>query len=235
MISVLSYNILFGKRLEEIILWLNSLPTPFDTICFQEFPYSQRHLLKGLENNASYKDSFALSFKRKDESYGLMTLINTKKIAIQKEKIVHIGTSAIEKAMGFTGGRNVLITHGTYNGTPVVLINAHLVAFSTNRHRRNQLTQVVTELEKDLQGQKTPVVLMGDLNYSSLLWKQRLHELMDQHGFANAYEHNTHRLLFFKNQQLDYVFYRHAKIGDIKIYNLPYSDHQPITFTVSLS
>lgn len=233
MLTVLSYNILFGKRLEKIVTWLNNRDQSFDIICLQEFPYSKIAILDTLKDRKIYHESYAVSFHKGKEAYGLLTLINTQKIKFKSEQTIYIGTSILEKAMGRQIGRNALVTNVTYKRKHFTLVNAHLAAISSNGHRRKQLTTVVSELEKDMIKGNRPTLILGDFNYTSLLWQKRLLMLMEEYGYTNAYSHNTHRLLFVKKQQLDYVFYKYGFVQDIQIGKEKYSDHQPISFVFS--
>src|SRR6266700_4306742 len=144
MLSVLSYNILFGKRLPQIIDWIGKRPKQFDIICFQEFPFSQLSSLSESSMVAPFTYHTALGFKHSNKEYGQVTLINTKKIKLVEAETIYLGTSFLEgKVLGFTGGRSALVTTCNYKGTDFSLVNTHLVAFGFNKHRRAQMAKII--------------------------------------------------------------------------------------------
>jgi len=233
MLSVLSYNILFGQRLPQIIKWISEREEKFDIICFQEFPFSQISSLANSPLATPFEYHTALSFRRSTKEYGQVTLVNTTKIKIVETETLFLGTSFLEgKVLGFAGGRSALATKCKYKGTDFILVNTHLVAFGSNKHRRAQMAKIIDHFDTPHNREQTPLIVLGDLNYSSLTGQGSLIRLMETHGFINAYTLNTHRFLNIKDHQLDYIFYKEMQIEDIKVLKLPFSDHSPITFSL---
>jgi len=238
MLSVLSYNILFGKRLPEILDWIrerSEQPKQFDIICFQEFPFSQISSLADSALIKPFEHHTALSFRLSSKEFGQVTLINTKRIKVVEAEYLYLGTSFLEeKVLGIIGGRSALATTCTYNGMDFTLVNTHLVAFGSNKHRRSQMAKIIDHFDTPHSGKHIPMIVLGDLNYSSLTGRGSLIRLMNAHEFTNAHTLNTHRLLTIKDHQLDYIFYKNMQVGDIKVLKLPFSDHLPITFTLQV-
>ena len=234
MLSGLTYNIHFGQKIDKIIDWLSHISPPFDVICFQEFPFSQIPLLTRFSLQAPYAYHTALSFKHANKEYGQLTLLNTKKIKIMETETIYLGTSFWEgKVLGFTGGRSALVTKCTYKNTEFTLINTHFVAFGSNKHRRSQMEKIIDRFNTSYYS-NTPLIILGDLNYSSLTGQGSLIKLMKLHAFKNAHTFNTHRLLNIKDHQLDYIFYKNIQVTQSKVLNLSFSDHRPIIFTLEL-
>jgi endonuclease/exonuclease/phosphatase family metal-dependent hydrolase len=234
MLSILSYNILFGKRLPQVIDWISKRPKQFDIICFQEFPFSQIASLANSPLATFFEYHTALGFKHAGQEYGQLTLINRKKIKVISAETIYLGTNFWEsKVFGFTGGRSALATKCHYNGIDFTLVNTHLVAFGSNSHRRAQMAKIIDHFDNHAE-KNHPIVVLGDLNYSSLTGRGSLIRLMQEHKFTNAHTLNTHRLLNIKDHQLDYIFYKNMQVGDINVLKLPFSDHLPITFTLLL-
>lgn len=231
MLEVLSYNIQFGQKLDEIIAWLNSLSKPFDILCFQEFPKAKlSHFQKSLKD-FSYTDQYASSFIRKNNDYGELTLIHNKKISLLDSQIVQLGTSVFEqKLFGLRGQRSALFTKLSYNENVFYLVNTHLIAFSTNKQRRGQLSKIIEQLD---QRNTSPVLILGDFNYTSMVRQYKLLELLQNNGFTNGHKEYTHKI-FFIDHQLDYLFYKSCKIRNLKIPQLTFSDHLPMIFSLQV-
>jgi len=235
MLTCLTYNIEFGHNLDKILVWLTKDASLFDIICFQEFPFSQITSLADSPLATSFEYRTALAFKHSSKEYGQLTWINTKKIKIVAAEKIYLGTNFLEgRVLGLTGGRSALATQCNYNVTDFILVNTHLVAFGSNKHRREQMAKIINHFAEPSY-KNHPLIVLGDLNYSSLTGRGSLIKLMQAHEFTNAYTLNTHRVLNIKDHQLDYVFYKNMEIENIKILKLPFSDHLPIIFTLPLN
>lgn len=231
MLYGLTYNVHFGQKIDRITDWLSHISPPFDIICFQEFPFDYLENFLRSPFAKKYESSNALSFNHKKKAYGQITLINKQKMQLLQGETLFLGTSFLEEHMlDVRGGRSALLTKLRYKNTSFIVVNAHLVAYGSNRQRRAQITQIVKHTEDRYKNM--PIVLLGDFNYSSLIGQKRLIEFMQAYKFKNAYQLNTHKLLNIKDHQIDYLFSKYIHIEHIQVHNLPFSDHRPITFTL---
>lgn len=234
MLSVLTYNIQYGRKLSSIIQWLNSLEKLPDILCFQEFPDpTSLRLLLGLRGaRENYDLRFVQSLIKKRKFYGQLTLYNKKILTLIKHTDVHLGNSKLEKILSFQSkGRNALITSFRYKNKVFELINAHLTAFHLNETRRRQILMIMDSIKEGTE--KIPTIFLGDLNYSSLLRQSKLIDLMKKYGLENAFSLKTHKL-FFLRHQLDYVFYKNCQIVNPEVIKINYSDHYPVQFQLKL-
>lgn len=235
MLSGLTYNIQFGNNLAQVTAWLTHVPQPFDILCFQEFPLAQIKTFTNKLKPQQYNWKYATSFIKQKGDFGELTLVNTKKLQLGKCGIVNLGTSFWEKnAFRIQGERSSLVTQLRYKSKSILVANTHLLALAVNQERRDQLIKVIAHLEKALADAKTPVVILGDFNYSSLYRRGKLFALMEERGFVNTHTAHTHRLFAFKSHQLDYIFSQNCRVQDIEVLKLPFSDHLPVRFTLAL-
>lgn len=234
MFSVLSYNILFGKQVEKIVVWLASQPGQFDILCFQEFPKEKISLVKKVLKPYSYAYASNTIYRGKD--YGQLTVVMNKKITLVNKKVIWLGSNFFEdKVLRLGGERSSLFTTLRYNRKIFLLANTHLIAYALNSQRREQLVMVVEYIAGDSEeGKSVPTLVLGDFNYTSLLWRENFFSYMKRNGFTNAHTEKTHRLLFVKYHQLDYIFYKHCKVSRVKILKEKFSDHLPMVFTLHL-
>lgn len=233
MLSGLTYNIFYGENLDTIINWLSSLHKSFDIICFQEFPQSKITYLQSKMKPFPYTFTYAPSFIVKGNVYGELTLITKKKVTLVSQAIVQLGTNFFEKKVfKTTYTRTALITKLKYKKQSFILSNTHLIAFASNRQRRDQLQEVFTNVDYMQEKTLLPVVVVGDMNYTSLLSRTKFFDLIEQRGYINAFNYHTHKLLSLKEQQLDYIFYKGCRVENIRIVNKPFSDHLPIVFSM---
>lgn len=235
MLSGLTYNIYFGRNIDQIITWLNSFKKPFDILCFQEFPEAKIKYLQRAMKSFPYDFSYASSFIFKNESYGELTLVHKEKLTLKEHFVVSLGTNIIEeKILRLLSHRTALVTQLCYNTQPFLLSNTHLIAFAMNMQRREQLRKLFGELASGAK-EDIPAVVLGDMNYSSLLSRKKLFELIETEGFANAYEEDTHNLFSLTSHQLDYIFNKQCTVQDIKVIDVPFSDHFPVQFTLGFA
>lgn len=236
MLSVINYNIKYGKRLSEIAQWLSSHPTKLDIMCFQEFPIKYLNVLFDALPKNTYDYKFASGFIKRGTDYGQLTVFNTKKVQYKSHKISTYPGSFFEKRIFKNKGeRSSLITTFAYEGKQFRIANTHLICLALNRQRRNQLKTIQETLSKLPNAKKMPTVLLGDLNYTSLIGQNAFITFMEKYGFKNAIRGvKTHRL-FLVPHQLDYVFYNNCAISDISVVKTNMSDHYPLFFTLVLS
>lgn len=233
MLSVLSYNILFGRRVKEILSWLSKEPYQYDILCFQEFPKQKIALVKKLVQPHSY--AYASNVIHKGKDYGQLTVLVNKKITLVEESTIWLGTNFFEdRVLKLEGERSSLLTKLRYDNKEFLLANTHLIAFSLNALKRKQLAMVVEHLEGVSQKKKIPTIVLGDFNYSSLFWRGKFFDYMDDKRFKNAHTEKTHTLLSLKQHQLDYIFYKHCQVNNVKILQESFSDHFPMTCNLKL-
>ena len=233
MLSILSYNIRYGKRLLQISNWLGTHSVEFDIVCLQEFPLAEIDVFLEILKQLPFEYRYSHSFSKKGKQYGQLTLFNTRKIKLIHDTVINLGTSLIEKNMSKERGeRSALVTTFVYKKKQFTVVNMHLVCFALNKQRLIQL-QKVLENTKALPKPQVSTVMLGDFNYSSIVRQKTLFEFMENHNFLNAYKLRTNRVLFV-HQQLDYVFYKNCRITDVFMPRVTYSDHYPILFTLVL-
>lgn len=238
MLSVLSYNIRYGLKLKKIVSWLSLFPTSFDILCFQEFPLEKvDYLLESLVKG-SYKYSFACGFLRNNEQYGQLTVINTDKIQLRNSKIISLGGSSfVERRIFKTKGeRSALVTTLSHKQKEFILVNTHLIWFASNKARIRQ-THKITETFSHT-SMKTPAIILGDFNYSSLR-KKGLLEFMKRYQFHDGTGTlPTHKLFMFTSlltHQIDYIFCKSCVIKNAAVMKkVKYSDHYPVSFMLAV-
>ena len=231
MISVLAYNIQYGKRLGLIKKWLLKKPIKFDVICLQEFPFSpESHFLNSLEKEG-YSYNFAPSFSGHDHHYGELTLYKNDKLELLDHKIVLLGTNLLETRFRKKGQRTSLLTVFKHKNKKLVIANSHLVCFALNSRRINQISKIIKNVKLMGNHARFATVILGDFNYTSRIRQKKLIEFMDKNKLKNAHKTHTHKLFFLK-QQLDYVFYNDCLVKNLKVGKARYSDHFPIWFNI---
>lgn len=240
MLRVLSYNIRYGKRIDEISKWLTTLSPKIDIFCFQEFPYSQLKKFLHTSPFTNYSYEFACNFLFRSEKYSQLTLINAKKVQLLKSKKVDLGLQGIVERTFFKTGGNItgLITKLSFNGKDFLIVNLHLIWFALNRSRRKQIETIIHSLSISKDLNKTPTIILGDFNYSSLTNTNGLERFMAKYHFYNSTKRlKTHKLLMFSTKfthQIDYVFENKQLVENPKSLDVSYSDHYPIYFELKL-
>lgn len=235
MLSVISYNIKFGKRLSEIASWLSSHPTKLDIMCFQEFPIKYLSVLFKAFPKDTYDYKYAPGFIKRGTEYGQLTVFNKTKMQCKSSKIATYPSSFFDrKIFRIKGERSSLITTFVVNNKQFRIANTHLDCLALNRKRRKQIKTIQETLSQMPNAKKMPTIILGDLNYTSLIGQNAFITFMEKYGFQNAIRGvRTHRL-FLVPHQLDYVFYNNCSISDISVVKTNMSDHYPLFFTLVL-
>lgn len=235
MISVISYNILHGLRLRQIMRWVSQEHQMRDIYCFQEYPETQiAYAVQALSGARDLKYIFSHNFTKRGRVYGQLTLYDANKVTLAQVARVPLGSPNIFERVFFhlRGQKHALVSHFESQQGKFALVNTHLTALGTNAKRRSQIDAIMRYLQSDmLLG--IPKVLVGDFNYTSLFKQHLLFHFMKKYGLENAYRAYTHKLFFLK-QQLDYVFFHNCSISDFRIFNMPFSDHYPLTFSINI-
>ncbi len=224
MIRLISYNVEYGKKINEIYKWLNTFKKTPDIICFQEFPSSELGNLKEIKifNNSGF--SFATGLKKNGVAYGELTVFDAEKFNLIKSIEIDLGIDHVEKFYKrYPTRRSALVTVFKYNSTQLNLINVHLSAAALNSGRLNQVNTLV---ESAKNGKS---IIAGDFNYSNLFPGNNLIKLMKDLKFKLAGENIiTNKYKGRISQQLDYVFYKELKLKNLEVIDLSYSDHYPL-------
>lgn len=217
MLKIVTYNVFLGLKTKEILKWLAK--EKVDLICLQEFPENHLAFLKQSFPGHDYE--FVTSF-RWDRSYGQVTLYKKDAMELVSAKKFGVSKSLKKRIFKYGENRHALLTRFKYKGKGFTLINAHLTPLAVNAKRVKELERILEEVIEE------PVILLGDLNYSSLLPRKKLFNLMEKNKFSNATKgFITHKLLGIP-QQMDYIFHRNIKLSETKVKVKKFSDHQPV-------
>jgi endonuclease/exonuclease/phosphatase family metal-dependent hydrolase len=232
MLSVLAYNINYGKKLNLIQRWLLKRLDEFDIICLQEFPFYEGAQFLETLAKYSFDYRFAPSISGKNKLYGELTLYRKSKLKLMDEKIVKLGTNLLETRFRRKGQRTSLLTVFKYKNKKFVLANSHLVCFALNSKRINQISKIIKNVKLIGNHSAFSTVILGDFNYTSRIRQKKLIEFMEKNDLLNAYKTHTHKF-FFIRQQLDYVFFNDCEIENVEIgKKIKYSDHSPVWFDI---
>ena len=230
MVSVLSYNIHFGRKLDAILRWLAGVP-PLDIICFQEFPKHRIPVCIRALSMHKYGYRFAPSLgTKKNKVYGVLTLFRKEIIhPVSYRKVSH-RVNILEKAWSKGGAaRNSLITVFRRGRQKFVLVNIHLVCLAPNSHRYRQITTIIHALRR----YSHPVVIIGDYNIPSITGRRKLIRLMKK----GLYQTDRKKIATYRiagiHTQNDYVFWRNCTVNPPRPVKVRYSDHYPVRFTIS--
>lgn len=224
MLTILSYNIEYGRRLEEVYNWLNNLKVKPHIICFQEFP---EEMVENLNKNKIFKNQsifFAKGLSSNEKYYGELTIIDANKINLIESKYLDFGPDHLESIFKRKIiKRSAIIIEFEINKKNYSLANVHLTPVSFHGKRRKQLEIVIKETKAD------KAIIVGDFNYSSLLNKKGLITFMKNFDFHLAGENLiTNKYKYKLSQQLDYVFYKNIVHKKTEVFDLNYSDHFPV-------
>jgi endonuclease/exonuclease/phosphatase (EEP) superfamily protein YafD len=229
MISVLSYNVHFGKRLEKIIFWLLEKPT-YDVICFQEFPKDSIIPFIKAFSQAQYGYRFAPFMKKRRMVFGELTLFRKKKLVLIKSSTVSLGINSGERVMlRSRTPRTSLLTMFQYKKQEIVMVNIHLVNVAFNTLRYKQILKIIDRLDHHA----IPTVLVGDFNMPSVFGRKKLFTLMGEYGFDMVRKRLSTFHIIGVKYQMDYFFWRGCKVSNLSVERVKYSDHYPVKFTIS--
>jgi endonuclease/exonuclease/phosphatase family metal-dependent hydrolase len=224
MLRIISYNIQYGFKIEEIYKWINSLEKKPDIICLQEFPVNE---IENLNKITIFKDlgyAFVTGLSRKGIPHGELTIFDTKEFNLIKSVEIDLGVDHVEKFYKrYPTKRSALVTTFKRNNKKINIINVHLSAATLNSGRRKQIKTLIEKIDFDR------TIIIGDFNYSNLFGGKSLIQLMEYYKFKLAGEGLvTNRYKGKISQQLDYVFYRNLKLQKLKVFELKFSDHFPV-------
>ena len=230
MIHLISYNIRFGKRLEDILAWLKT-QVRVDILCFQEFPETKIFDCLTAFGNTSYGYSFAPSMNIRKKTYGELTLYRTDRMKLVSSTIVRLNTNTIDRfSMGRRSSRSCILTVFQMQQKKVALANIQLASLASNKLRYGQIQNIIDTLAS----YNIPRLLVGDFNMTSMIRRKRLIAYMRRHRYLTEVKKvATHRLIFI-NHQLDYVFGNNCTVETLSVERVRFSDHYPVKATLSL-
>lgn len=230
MLSVLSYNVHFGKRLDRIIFWLLT-QRAYDVICFQEFPKQYIPICVKALAWGNYGYRFAPFLKRRGKLYGELTLFRKEKLSLVSSSTLFLGINSGERVLLRARiPRTSLVTLFRYQRKHIVLVNVHLVNVAFNALRYQQLMKIV----KKLGDYHMPSMLVGDFNLSSFFGRRKLFRLMKECGYETYMKRlSTHRISVVRHQ-MDYVFWKKMNVTTPVVYKrIKFSDHLPFALMLS--
>jgi endonuclease/exonuclease/phosphatase family metal-dependent hydrolase len=224
MLTILSYNVEFGNKINEIYKWISDLKEKPQIICFQEFPEDEVEKLNNKKIFNNQNIFFAKGLSTKEKYYGEITIIDASKIKFFESKYLDFGPDHLESIFRRRIiKRSALVIEFKINNEIYSLANIHLTPASFHGKRRKQLTKVIEETKT------SKAIIVGDFNYSSLLNKKGLISFMNKYNYDLAGEHMiTNKFKYKIPQQLDYVFYKNMNHNKTEVFDLPYSDHFPV-------
>ncbi len=232
-LSILTYNLCFGKALNGLVD-LTKQYQP-DIVCVQEFPVNETTV--GQLEKAGYElADYTASFFKYFRLYSVATFYNPKIIIHQNGQVINVGRGLYEILLfllRFSPYPRTLLTNNfttRFGRQPFRVCNVHLSALqSTNKVRMRQLKTVLKFLE---QQPLKPTIVAGDFNY---VYKRKVLEaLLQNQGFKEA----TNNLFFTIENRLlklfkirmkpDYIWYKYfSKRRTVRL-DRQQSDHFPI-------
>lgn len=230
MLRVVTYNIHFGKRLLDIISWIDHQTTP-DIICLQEFPAVHRTTFyRSLPRSWGHR--FTKSFMYRKKIYGIVTLFRRKKLRVVQTKTLLMGVHPMEKSLLRNPmEKSCLLTTFRSGRKTITVANTHLVFLAANRSRYKQIRMIADHLVP----YHHSLIITGDFNIASVRSKNALISYMGKFGFRTiAKRLSTYRLALWK-YQVDYVFVKRATLSSLTSQRVRFSDHYPITASIRLS
>ena len=235
MLKILSYNIEWGRKVDEAGEWIMNLNPAPDIICLQEIPQNKVPSLKKSFENHGYDCKYAPAYTDHEIVYGELTAYNTKKVTLVFSKVVELGSSIVARLVSQHNSRYTsLLTVFKHKNKTFIIINIHLLPFVLNGKRRKQLGIAIEALTL-LRYINIASLIVGDYNYSSLIGRKGLIKFMATHGFSIGGKKKviTHKKWRIKHQT-DYVFYRHCTVKNLLSEKVKFSDHYPIFFNLEL-
>lgn len=231
MLKIITYNIAEGINLPKIYDWIEKNNSNVDIICFQEFPENSIENIKDFLFLKKFNHIFSPGLKKNNQQLGQLTLYKKNNFKLIEDYVIDLGKDDLEIIYKkVPTKRSALITTFEINRNQFIIANVHLSAFSFNLNRRRQLKKVVEGMTTSV-----PVIMLGDFNYSNLFGRRFFIKYMENLGFNMAGgKMITNKYKKLINQQLDYVFYEGLKLSDIKVKNLPFSDHYPVIVNFEL-
>lgn len=232
-LEILSYNIEFGRKFDDVVAWIESENLSPDIFCFQEFPEARIPFFKEFLQKRGYDYAFTPAIELNGIDLGELTAHKSSTLDLKAQKGMELGKYFWEKSRRrVKGERSALVTSYQYEGQYVALANVHLSNFSPHSMRYRQLDMVI----KELQQHSEDAIIVGDFNYSSLFGVKRLFNFMSKYDYTIVGKRMiTHKIFKRIPQQLDYVFQKGFIPEEINVLKVPHSDHLPLHMKLSLN
>jgi endonuclease/exonuclease/phosphatase family metal-dependent hydrolase len=230
MVRIITYNIHFGKRLNDIISWI-TIQADADIICLQEFPAaSLASFYRSLPRDWGHR--FTQSFIYRKKIFLIVTLFRKGKLRLLKATTLLLGIHPMEKSLLKNPmEKSCLVTTFRVGRKTITVANTHLVFLAANRSRYKQIRMITNHLVPH----RHPLVITGDFNIPSVRAKNTLIRRMEKFGFRTIVKRlSTYRLAIWR-YQLDYVFVKHCLLIALTTERIRFSDHYPIAAEVRLS
>lgn len=233
-ISLLTFNIYFGKAVGEVVKLIEEHHP--DVVCIQEFEIND-HSIKEIEKTGYQLADYSHSFFKYFKFFGIATFYNPKTLTYSNGISINLTKSLYEFLLlvfGVSkgGGRTLLKTVFTHKetGEPFSTYNLHLTAMqATNRTRDKQIQTLMDHVAKD---ENTKVLITGDFNYA---YKRKgFEEVFLQYGLQEATKELEYTCvtkvlgLFQLSVKLDYVLSRGMSLTQINRLDRDQSDHYPL-------
>jgi endonuclease/exonuclease/phosphatase family metal-dependent hydrolase len=227
MLSLISYNIFLGRKIDEIEQWYLNLKKKFEIICFQEFPQDEiDNFMQILPPYYKYEFAKTIKLRAHKKDYGQLTIYNSRKLTLTHTRLIPHGKSIIDRYYsGNTAERSALMTQFTYKDTNFLIINCHLTPLTHNK-RRIQEISIITSQIRDTDR----AVIVGDYNYPHFR-RSGLVRYMEENNFENPTPKLKTYKFFFIKQQYDYLFHKNCTVKNVRILKAKFSDHQPLIAT----
>lgn len=232
-LELLSYNIEFGKKFDDVITWITSAQLSPDVFCFQEFPETKIPFFKNFLSERGYHYAYTPAIALRGIQLGELTAHKTAALELRTSKGLMLGRYVWERGRRMIDGeRSSLLTAYSYQNADFAIANVHLSNLSPHSMRFKQLAMVIGELKQLSEN----ALIMGDFNYTSLFGVKRLIKFMQSYGYTCVGERMiTHRLYNHIPQQLDYVFQKGFTPQGIEVLKVPHSDHLPLSMKLTMA
>ena len=201
-LSVLAYNVAFGRKLDKIEKWILKHPTGFDVMCFQEFPFSEDSKFLETFKKRGYDYQFSPTsyltkiFLRIHGRHGELTLYKKSRVKLLDSHTIKLGANFLEKRFRVQGQKTSLLTAFMVKNKKLVIANSQLVCYAPNSRRINQIAKIIRNVKRIGDHSKFATVLLGDFNYTSRFRQKKLIEFMAENNLTNAYKAHTHKYFF---------------------------------------
>lgn len=224
-LEMISYNVQYARKPDRLTKFIRKMNP--DIFCLQEFPEN------GLGMFApEYNEIFEASFSKNGHQYGEL-IAYKKNVQLLQAFGVDLGLMSIPGLLSLAKGRRTaLIAQFQTDIGNIVLGNVHLEWFARPRYKLSQLDRVISAIGAADDDPRTPTILTGDFNYSTLFSGNALERYLQRKGFKIAPPQNTHKL-FGLNHQVDYTAFRNCGVTNMRTERTGLSDHNPQLFTVT--
>jgi endonuclease/exonuclease/phosphatase family metal-dependent hydrolase len=229
MLNVVTYNILFGRKLDKIIPWIKEQKTT-DVMCFQEFPKAKlTHFYKALSADWGHRSTPSFIFKKK--IFHLVMIYRKKSVHLVKSETLLMGIHPIEKRiLKNPMEKSCLMVTFRIGRKTVTVANTHLVFLAANRARYKQVKLIAETLSTNNHAS----IITGDFNLHTIRPNKKLIKLMNTYDFHTSPKRLTTHRLYIMKHQLDYVFTSKCKLVGLETERIKFSDHYPIISTIAL-